>query len=155
MVLDSYGLMFSEGRRLSVSATMLSIPVVCWMLGPKSSSMSIHRMSIWDALIVASWTRFLWSENKSISYPKRLTRDYLRHLKLKISSLFVAVKFNFVFGSFWFGSWLFFGSYFHTHGFLPFILPLLGSQKSGIVWIHVDLCGQNKTSAVDVGLFLV
>ena len=101
MVLDSYGLMFSEGRRLSVSATMLSIPVVCWILGPKSPSMSIHCMSLWDALIVASWTRFLWSENKSISYPNRITRDYLRHLKIKISSLFVAVKFNFVFGSLW------------------------------------------------------
>ena len=50
---------------------------------------------------------------------------------------------------------LFVGSYFQTHGLLPFILPLLGYQKIGIVWIHVDLCGQNKTSAADVGLFLV
>ena len=54
MVLDSSWSMFAEGRRLSVSDTMLSILDILSMLGPNYLSMSLHSMTIQDALIFAS-----------------------------------------------------------------------------------------------------
>ena len=53
MVIDFSRSMFSEGRRMSVYDTTLSIPDIFWMLGPNSLSVSLHCMTLWDALIFA------------------------------------------------------------------------------------------------------
>ena len=51
MVIDSSRLMFSKGGRLSVSAYVLSILVICWMLGTNPLSMGHYRITLLDALI--------------------------------------------------------------------------------------------------------
>ena len=53
IVIHSYRLMVAKGRWLRVCATIFSIMYICLMLGPDSLSMSFHRMTLWDALIVA------------------------------------------------------------------------------------------------------
>ena len=88
---DSYLLLGIDVNILIKSETMLSTPDICRILSPNSSMMSLHHITLWDLLRVAAYTRFLWSENTCISYPKRIPQNCLSHSNTAISYFSVVV----------------------------------------------------------------
>ena len=76
---------------LSVSANILSNPVICWILGPNSSIISCQSIPHWGSLRVVAYTRLFWYVNTFISYRKRIRHNRFRHSTMDRSSFSVVV----------------------------------------------------------------
>ena len=63
IALGSYLSTDVDGNILIVSVTMLSNPVIFWILVPNSSILSLHHITCWDSLGVVAYTWLLWYEN--------------------------------------------------------------------------------------------
>ena len=58
LVLQSYLLTYVDDNLISVSATFLSTPYLWWILWPNYSILIHQRITRWDSLRIASYTKF-------------------------------------------------------------------------------------------------
>ena len=72
---------------LNMSATMLSNPDICWILGPNSSRRTCQRLSLWDSLRVGAYTRCSWSENTFYFMAKENSSELLQTFHYSENSL--------------------------------------------------------------------